>query len=1050
MPSIHKQSATIMSQDGVDADPATTPDQRLNSGKQVNAPSVIDAALRFFANASNGTLGACAVGLCASTYLVLGRLGLVLIGAVGGIVLHATWESQNNGGLDATAGEINHRRKELGIEVVRRVLDWKDQRSGNTAGDEPADGQKAEETSAPQVLCYSDFPPATGEALTHLTDAVIRDYVKWWYGPLLPKDESFPAVCRGTFTRFIRSLSNHLSRKRTADPFLDFLANSTSIIIVFLNELSTALKASQGPDAEEAINTYLQFQPDSNLANVLNPAQQERKLSLVADDILLNFLDSKSYNCPPVKVFLQHVLSGLILEGTVTTCSKPEWINEWIVYLLEEGEPEIMNAIDAGVEDMSGAISNAQEAPDVSKGRDFTHQRHVSRAEEAMEEAMREAQRLNAMIAEDEARRRRALRAADSEDTGSIATTEGGMATPTSSDSGRHKQEEHSMVDSMIFDSEGNAMPSAAPSPSRESSSFISFDQLGPALVPTAQQPSHTRAAPSADVGAPPLTLQNASITILDLSDTNDRSAIKQKPTGEYLLQIEPASQRYPGWMISRKYSDFEYLHETIRRIAVIAGVAEFAQQYSLLPTWKGQTRASLIQTLENYLRHALKFEPLAESEAMKKFLEKDTGLAKAPSPSKNVLTQGSTALENVGKNFINVLGQGGKGIAGGGKAVLGGVQGVFGAVATGVGAQRKMSSAPKSYQPIVRTDTTSASLAVRPSQELTRRSTESVDAVKPPLLPARSSLASPSRSERSSSSSREGGQVRFSQESLSLPPLPSDVADDYVPVPLAKPETPPRDGSGTNSSRPATPTPWSRSQTPNGASNGNDPVVPPPTPLSKSQTPNSASNGNDPVALPPTPLSKSQTPHSASNGNDPVVPPPQTPARKAKNDFPITEEETRISIELMFAIITELYSLSSAWTIRLSLLTAAKTFLLRPNNPQLDSIRSLLQESVIEANFSDNGLAGHINKLRENTLPTEEERAQWPKEMTAEEKENLRVKARRLLVERGMPQALTSVMGAAASGEALGRVFDCLQVEEVARGLIFALLLQAIRAVTQ
>ena len=168
------------------------------------------------------------------------------------------------------------------------------------------------------------------------------------------------------------------------------------------------------------------------------------------------------------------------------------------------------------------------------------------------------------------------------------------------------------------------------------------------------------------------------------------------------------------------------------------------------------------------------------------------------------------------------------------------------------------------------------------------------------------------------------------------------------------------------------------------------------------------------------------------------------------KKNAPITEEETRVSIELIFAIITELYSLSSAWTIRLSLLSAAKTFLLRPQNPQLESIRALLQDSVIDANFSDAGLAAHINKTRENTLPTEEELKRWPAELTQDEKEKLRVKARKLLVERGMPQALTSVMGQAASGEALGRVFDCLQMEEVARGLIFALLLQALRAATQ
>ena len=40
-------------------------------------------------------------------------------------------------------------------------------------------------------------------------------------------------------------------------------------------------------------------------------------------------------------------------------------------------------------------------------------------------------------------------------------------------------------------------------------------------------------------------------------------------------------------------------------------------------------------------------------------------------------------------------------------------------------------------------------------------------------------------------------------------------------------------------------------------------------------------------------------------------------------------------------------------------------------------------------------------------------------------------------------------VMGQAATGEALGRVFDCLQIEEVARGLLFGLILQVVRIVT-
>jgi hypothetical protein len=88
---------------------------------------VTDAVLNFLSTASNETLGACAVGLCATTYLVLGRVGLVLIGAAGGIVLRATWEASNHtgaGGQGPTA-DSSWKRKELGIEVVKRTLDWR-------------------------------------------------------------------------------------------------------------------------------------------------------------------------------------------------------------------------------------------------------------------------------------------------------------------------------------------------------------------------------------------------------------------------------------------------------------------------------------------------------------------------------------------------------------------------------------------------------------------------------------------------------------------------------------------------------------------------------------------------------------------------------------------------------------------------------------------------------------------------------------------------------------------------------------------------------------
>jgi hypothetical protein len=138
-----------------------------------------DAALKFLSTASNETLGACAIGLCASTYLVLGRVGLVLIGTVAGVTLHATWESSYDDEDDTVDAlqQRRPRRRELGIEVARRLLDWKARKRDGEAGVE-GEGVKVEASVARKPLDYTEFRPATAAALTALTDAIIRDYVK--------------------------------------------------------------------------------------------------------------------------------------------------------------------------------------------------------------------------------------------------------------------------------------------------------------------------------------------------------------------------------------------------------------------------------------------------------------------------------------------------------------------------------------------------------------------------------------------------------------------------------------------------------------------------------------------------------------------------------------------------------------------------------------------------------------------------------------------------------------------------------------------------------
>ena len=142
---------------------------------------------------------------------------------------------------------------------------------------------------------------------------------------------------------------------------------------------------------------------------------------MIAEDILQNFLEKQAYQCDPARIFLREVWASLVLEMTLKTCSKPEWINGWIVYLLEEGEPDFSQAIDAGMgngddllsnsfTDIDGNLGNINlaKAPrsqnEKQKQETRRHKKRLSKAEEAMEEAMEEAKRLSQLIAEEDAK----------------------------------------------------------------------------------------------------------------------------------------------------------------------------------------------------------------------------------------------------------------------------------------------------------------------------------------------------------------------------------------------------------------------------------------------------------------------------------------------------------------------------------------------------------------------------------------------------------------------------------------------------------------------
>nr|XP_036589514.1 5-oxoprolinase [Colletotrichum truncatum]KAF6801519.1 5-oxoprolinase [Colletotrichum truncatum] len=1015
---------------------------------------LLTKVLKFLSTATPETLGAIAVGLAASTYFILGRVGLVLVGAFGGVVTFIAYEARHPEVSRAVRGE-------KGIDVLERL-------SITRIAEPPKDDAEEEEKL---IQGFDDFQPETREALTGLVDAVIRDYVKWWYSPILPTDRSFPLSCRKLLNSFLLSVSNHLYRKRPADSFLDFMTNSSSMFIVFLSELSSAFTEQHnepGASAAEVISKYLEENPNSNLANLLNHPQQAAKFRNVADD-LLGFLDRSAYNCDPARVFLREILAGVILEMTLQSCSKPEWINGWIVYLLEAGEPDFSQAIDVGMQtgpeaaannannnaafaDIDGNLGNIaltkgnRSSLDMERARrkeSSAHKKQLSKADEEMEEAMEEMKRMNALIAEEEAKRqsRQSINASRESivqiPEGKIVSSPGEVSPRSQSSAdkpstygsnGSNESNKEGSLHSPLTSKANTETSSQNPSPKHVASSstssqsqFLSFDQIVP---PAKEDPDSSDESPR----KPQLTLHNANIILHD-DASNDNSRIRSKPLWDYLVQIEPSSHHYSGWMIVRRYSDFETLHEILRRIATISGATAFTEKHAELPNWKNHTRASLRGELERYVKDACWYQSLAESEGMKRFLEKDNGLGHGHSNSKSGL-----AWDTVGKNMLDVLTMGPKGAVEGGKAVFGGVTGVFSNI--GLGARKNTASSLSEIQtnnrwstgtPPRMDSTTSLNAALTsPVGSGPRKPRDSLD------------------SQRSSVISTQPGKIAPMERRPSFDPRGDSEADGLKP----------------RSDRWERNTPSATGSREHSRASSLAPLQSPPL-----RSPSSTSLDVMHIQhLPPPPdempedygsptyvdmQSKMTEATGVRNNNSNGSNAGKKEPKPARQHSPLTEQETNVAVELVFAIINEMYTLSSAWNIRRTLLAAAKSFLLRPGNPSLISIQNMMQESVIEANTSDTGLGYHLRKLRENTMPTDEERAAWPAEMTDEEKEKLRIKARNLLIKRGVPAALTGVMGQAATTDALGRIFDSLQVEEVARGLMFGMMLQAVRVVT-
>ena len=816
-------------------------------------------------------------------------------------------------------------------------------------------------------------------------------------------------------------MHGHISSKRPTDTFLLFLVSTSNIFIVFFRELAQT--------AQTSIGTYIEESPSSALAQLVDRESQRKKLQMAAEDIVQTFLPAETVDCAPVRTFLTGILASAVLEKTVEKCSSADFINGWIIYLLEaETQPEILQKIDISA--VEGSDEGAAAAEQRAK------QKRLSRAEEEMEKAMKEAQELSKMIAEDEAKVVR-----DSTEIGVLpASPKNGVLKDGITESPVRTSLDDKGVSSPSIPpeipQELNQEEEKPPTPPPRPGAFTSFDQL---VVPATE---------------PQEIFFRARVELSDLTPATNSSdkRLRSKPTSsEYFLQIEPASSAIPGWIVTRKYPDFETLHEVLSRISKISGVVGFSD----LPTWRGQTKESLRADLEKYLNSALKVHGLAECEGMKRFLEKHNATTESGNNGQRGLARlgkawpNPQALAKVGGGMLDALAKAPQGAAEGGKALFGGV------FRGGVGIKRSSTSSTPLPPPSGYGDNSPQSGTARSSMESLR-------------------LAQPTTRERSKSTAtiNESPEadlmtLEFETQNPTLPPRPSSIVEEAVED---RPELPPRRSSGRQSLIVEMPgadegevlnLPPPPSDMPDDYDHDSDTGItlsslranstssqlqPNPSLLSASS---SASNLQT-MTLPPT--TTTSPPSEAA-----TTPPPGLSPRR-KSTSPLSTAEAQFVVEIIFAIISELYTLSSAWVFRRSLLNVAKSILLRPGNASLESIRVLIQETVIEANTEDKVVASYIRRIRESAFMTEEELKAWQEsaakgageEEEEEEGETRREKARRLVRERGLPEALRGVMGGGASAECCSVMFDALQEEGVARGVVSGLVCEAVRGVCQ
>ena len=156
----------------------TTNPQSPGTSTESSGPhgSVTNYLLQLLNNASNETAAATLVGLTILTYFVFGRLGLLLIGFVGGIVLHASWEVKQCSNSTQLRLQKRKQSKTTGLEVVDTLLHWRS--DVNTTSKQESEAEDVNQENAYDAVNLKALPK-TADAIEKLKDAILQNFVMW-------------------------------------------------------------------------------------------------------------------------------------------------------------------------------------------------------------------------------------------------------------------------------------------------------------------------------------------------------------------------------------------------------------------------------------------------------------------------------------------------------------------------------------------------------------------------------------------------------------------------------------------------------------------------------------------------------------------------------------------------------------------------------------------------------------------------------------------------------------------------------------------------------